>query len=260
LGTDLVRLLDVAIYSLLLVIVTFTMHLAASSVWIFGALMLIWIVIFNIAMLGILPATAALRLQSRAQELLCELSPCLPETDRLLIIRSPADEASGLLGIFQFLSQVTVRLFFFMRTFEAHQARLTKISYQFALRQWKIYLATAGASLLVFSYCSYSLFILGPQTSIKWPLMLTWFLSFVSLMFFFGQLFGGIQFFYTTSGQNMFARASTSMSALLIWLLGLVLSLLMWLPFGWQVALANVFLDVTSDATPIGAWERGCPA
>ena len=35
----------------------------------------------------------------------------------------------------------------------------------------------------------------------------------------------------------------------------IMLSLLMVIPFGWQAAIANFFLDVSVDATPIGSWK-----
>jgi hypothetical protein len=41
----------------------------------------------------------------------------------------------------------------------------------------------------------------------------------------------------------------------LVWYVIILLSLLMVLPFGWQAALANFFLDVTVDSTPVGTWE-----
>ena len=42
--------------------------------------------------------------------------------------------------------------------------------------------------------------------------------------------------------------------AVMTWLMIALLSILM-LPFGWQVAVANILLDVTAETTPPGCWE-----
>jgi hypothetical protein len=39
-----------------------------------------------------------------------------------------------------------------------------------------------------------------------------------------------------------------------MWLAIPLLSILM-LPFGWQAAVANIFLNVTAETTPPGSWE-----
>ena len=41
----------------------------------------------------------------------------------------------------------------------------------------------------------------------------------------------------------------------LLWPVVGLLSLLLVVPFGWQAAVANIFLDVTAETTPVGFWE-----
>ena len=42
--------------------------------------------------------------------------------------------------------------------------------------------------------------------------------------------------------------------AALTWPIILLLSLFLVIPFGWEVAVANVLLDASAEATPLGAW------
>ena len=55
-----------------------------------------------------------------------ELSVGLLEKNDLLIIRSPGDEASGVLAVFQFLSQATVRLYLFGQSLYVNAENLAK--------------------------------------------------------------------------------------------------------------------------------------
>jgi len=41
----------------------------------------------------------------------------------------------------------------------------------------------------------------------------------------------------------------------LLWPTMIAVSLLMLFPFGWQAAVANLLLDVTTESTPVGDWD-----
>jgi hypothetical protein len=55
-------------------------------------------------------------------------------------------------------------------------------------------------------------------------------------------------------GADAVALPLRVIAAALLWPMIAVLSALLVIPFGWQAAVANAFLDVTVEATPVGSW------
>jgi len=202
-----------------------------------------------------------------------ELSPRPLEKDKLLLIRSPGDEASGALAIFQFFSQATVRLFLIGEGWYAHVGDLVQnppgklfligafaavflASFFFLLEGvlegvlyaaplWSVILLSLGAivSMLVLIVVSAALFEKWIHSAVykKWffrptpPWLPPWLSRF--------------------GGENPLLWEIGLFFAALTWLIIPLLSVLLVLPFGWQAALANILLDVTAENTPPGSWE-----
>jgi pimeloyl-ACP methyl ester carboxylesterase len=241
-GTDISSLLMTSIEVLGLCFVVF--GFISAPYWL--KLMFIVAIVLS-GKLDIFTGRLTRSLQSRAQSLCHELSPSLPKTNALLIIRSPADEASGFIGIFMILSQVTVRLFIWFQTLEARFEGPYKVYYQIARKRWKLFLVAFLTSIIVVPLFGESLWFLGKFVN-KYVLLAGFGLIFL--------LYIGIGF-TTVVGYFLFFMAMLGRIVLeyVFLTISLILLLLMWLPFGWQVALANVYLDVTVDATPVGTWQ-----
>ena len=158
---------------------------------------------------------------------------------KLLLLRTTGDEASALLLFFQFLSMLAVRLFHLLQTLHA------RVEQRFAL--WSQHkLALIG--MLVAGFAGFVAAVTA------------WLASGLSL----------------TSGTAMFAMVvMTVLNVMLLFLLlgqaevaaiffrfaatvavlpaALILALCM-LPIDWRVAVANLFIDVTAETAPPGAW------
>ena len=181
-----------------------------------------------------------------ASKLRRELTPDPLAKDQLLIIRSPADEASGGLNIFQFLSQITIRLFLFGESCYANAEDLTKHPRK---------LLRVGVFAFVMLFASDGFFLSAPWLWLQ-------ILGGVGL-FIFDVIFLVVIALAISAGIRKIgfaflnpAVASLGMVvAMLTWLIIPLLSLLLVLPFGWQAALANILLDVTAESTPPGSWE-----
>jgi len=206
-----------------------------------------------------------------ASRLRGELSPRPLERDRLLLIRSPADEASLALAVFQFFSQGTVRLFLFGEAGYFHVEDIIKKLAQkppgklflitifswaltafpvidFLQIDWLYWLEIPAVIIaLILSGALFEKWLHSARykkrffrynllTASRWPTLsrgAIWVIS-----------------------RNPMAWLLSIPLAALIWLIIIpLLSLLLVLPFGWQVAFANILLDVTADTTPPGSWE-----
>jgi hypothetical protein len=200
------------------------------------------------------------RVKEHASKLLRELTPRPLDKHQLLLLRSPADEASASLAIFQFLSQLTVRLFLLGESLHLKFADLGKQT-RHILWMW----ASAGA--LVFGT--------GPLLSFTWGLfgldlkqakIAPWVLIPVAVVLSISFCIF-IEALLTLMSRVIFPRILRRPSwttfappltgevlAVLMWLVIPLLSILM-LPFGWQAAVANILLDVTAETTPPGSWE-----
>jgi hypothetical protein len=206
-----------------------------------------------------------------ASRLRGELSPRPLERDRLLLIRSPADEASLALAVFQFFSQGTVRLLLFGEACYFHvEDLINKLAQKppgelflitlFSLAlpafpaidllqiDWLYWLEIPAVIIaLILSGALFGKWLHSARfkkrlyrynllTAPRWPILsrgAIWVIS-----------------------HNPFVWLLSVPLAALIWLIIIpLLSLLLVLPFGWQVAFANILLDVTADTTPPGSWE-----
>jgi hypothetical protein len=168
------------------------------------------------------------------------------DPEGVLIVRSPADEASGLLITGQFASQITVRVFL------AAQRMYAGIE-SFARRWAKRWLALAGIAVVLIAAAV--LFLSGyalatnpghPQW-MRTGSLVGFYASLLPLVFVLTLPLGS----YGLYGATFPARLAV---AVLTWPIILLLSLFLVIPFGWEVAVANVLLDASAEATPLGAW------
>ena len=185
--------------------------------------------------------------RKHSNKLCQELTPRLPKTDRLLIIRSPADEASGALAVFQFISQITVRLFLLAQSW---YSRVEVLVTSWTSHKRKVLVVGLGAFVLCY------VFLIGyaEWSKPEYPTLLANAAlvgGAISLLVFTGAIFLVLPFI-GAEGVTLPFRLVTSA---LLWPVIGVLSILLIAPFGWQAAVANLFLDVTVDTTPVGSWE-----
>lgn len=164
--------------------------------------------------------------------------------DKLLIVRSPADEASGALALFQFVSQLSVRLY--VRVFALYEW------FEAAAQRWTRHkgrllgVAAGAASVFV------GLVLLA--ASLSWTGGFQSGLHVATVAAAFASLLVATGAFYLllgwVSGTTLFIRL---MASAVVWPVVGLLSVLL-LPFGWEVAMANILLEVTAETTPPGAW------
>jgi hypothetical protein len=172
------------------------------------------------------------------------LTPALPERDRLLIVRSPADEASGVIGFFQFISETTVRLFLMV---EGWYQRIRHTAVRWASHR-TILIVVSVLGWLIVSASVFEYRKLTATESLSWGVVAVW-------LFLLGVFTTPLLVALRRANENDLPFMFLLLKSALVWPVIVVLSALLILPFGWQVAVANIFLDVTSDPTPIGSWE-----
>lgn len=163
---------------------------------------------------------------------------------QLLIVRSPADEASAVLVFSQFISQLTVRVY--MKAQTAYEWYVALMS------RW----ATQKGRMVGLSITAFVAFIglivvsvyLGPEDGGLSSTQIvalsgalgSLYLSLVALCLLLGW----------TEVTTVFFRIAT---AAVVWpVIGLLSGFL--LPFGREVAMANILLNVTAEPTPPGSW------
>ncbi|WP_139031404.1 hypothetical protein [Bradyrhizobium sp. ORS 375] len=215
----------------------------------------LWFMVYTAVVSLLVSASLLLkgRLSNHASKLRRELSPRPLERSRLLIIRSPADEASGALAAFQILGQATVRLFFFGKSIYASIEDLTKQPgklLRIGLRSLLACVAFASLSSLIISFSESSWLIIPPAVAAAIFFVVGFAASivaaYVGLARLWPKMFSWLPI--------LILSYCASVLAMLTWLIIPVLSLLL-MPFGWQVALANILLNVTAEAVPPGSWE-----
>jgi hypothetical protein len=165
--------------------------------------------------------------------------------DKTRIIRSPADEASGALIFMQFISQLTVRLFL---TAESRQDRVRKMAERWVARRW----ALVGVAVLALMASVGFLIGNAKLSGGSSPACLTVaaLVGFgLSLLVFFETVVLAVPFL-GVDGATMPVRLAV---AALVWPVVLALSLILLL-FGWEVAVANILLDVSTESAPEGSW------
>ena len=168
------------------------------------------------------------------------------DPEGVLIVRSPADEASGLLITGQFASQITVRVFL---TAQRMYAGIETFATRWAKRR----LALAGIAAVLIAATVLFLFGYAAATNPGHPQwmrtgsLVGLYSSILPLVFVLTLPLGS----YGLYGATFPARLAV---AVLTWPIILLLSLFLVIPFGWEVAVANVLLDASAEATPLGAW------
>lgn len=179
----------------------------------------------------------------RSELELPEISP-----QRLLIVRSPADEASAFLLFSQFLWQLSMRVFFaFMSLF----GRVQKFAISATRR--KVVTGLIG-SLAVITWLAVIVFAILRRHTLPGAVDSETKVAMVLTAFF---ALGGLAMasFALCAGKwKPVVFLPRVLVAALIWPLVLLLGVLLLVPFGWQVAVGNILLDVTTETTPLGTW------
>lgn len=168
------------------------------------------------------------------------------DPDRVLIVRSPSDEASGLLITGQFASQITVRVFL---TAQRMYDRIELFAKRWAKR--RLALAAIAIALIAATALFLTAYVVatngGHPQWMRTGSLVGFYASIVALPFVLTLPLGS----YGLYGATVPARLAV---AVLTWPIILLLSLFLIIPFGWEVAVANVLLDVSAEATPLGSW------
>jgi hypothetical protein len=188
--------------------------------------------------LFLLIALAAINWPKFADQLRNELTTPPIDPRRVLIVRSPADEASGALVFSQFISWITARGYLWLETGYAHLDRKLR---GWAERRWTL-LAVASLSFAVFIAC-----LRIAEVSSEPLRVILSLIGVVSLLILIIALALVIPF----EGVDSVIFAYRAMTSPLIWPAIFLLFVLL-LPFGWRVALSNILLDVTAETTPLG--------
>jgi len=158
--------------------------------------------------------------------------------DKTLIIRTPGDEASGGLDFFQLIARLTVALW--VHTMSLYE-RLEATAKRWAKPKKNVIAVTAAVFLALVGFiCVVVVFKIGDNVVAAMGIIV---LALVLLEAIFLAL-GRVE--HATLPFLLLASA-------VMWPVILLLSVLL-LPFGWEVALANILLDVTAETTPTGSW------
>jgi hypothetical protein len=163
------------------------------------------------------------------------------DPDKILIIRSPGDEASSALDFVQLIARLTVAVWVRARglskRFEARARRWAKqkkklVAVPAIMFVVTVLLSTIGAIAHVNSHLQLAIFATGSVIT--------------SLV--------GVEAFWLFLGSVEHATIFASMLvSAIVWPVVVLLSVLL-LPFGREVAKANIRLDVTAETTPVGSW------
>jgi hypothetical protein len=244
LGRDPLQLVATAIVVTMFVVM-WGVDASPASAWP-GVIRFGLMVLLSAILMGIV-VVAARAAHEQARRLIAAFSPpALPE-HRLLILRAPSDEASGAISVMQFVSQLTVRLFLLVSA--AHEPVVAFLTRQ-AARKGRVLLAALlafVASVVCFvSYVHWS--TTGGHPVLERVALV------VAIAFTIGWA-GCLYLVFPWIGPTGLALPVRFISGILLWPTMVALSLLMVLPFGWQVAVANLFLDVSVDSTPVGTWS-----
>jgi len=177
--------------------------------------------------------------QMFAERLHRKLELATVSQDRLLVIRAPGDEASAALLFFQFVSELSVRLYVILYHF--HQRLLGLLNRWREHPLWLLAALVVGLALPIVVLVGALELKMLPAATLILVLLLMWLGIAVPVLTWIGRidvaegpiriLIGGVLF-------------------MIIIILSITL-----LPFGgWQIALSNIFLDITAETTPPGTW------
>lgn len=159
--------------------------------------------------------------------------------ERLLIVRAPGDEASAALLFFQFVSQLSVRLYVLL--YQLHE-RLLGLLKRWSGHRLRLLAALVGGFVLYVAVIICAILLkMSTGAIVAIAFLLAWLCMVVPAL----TLIGWID---VAAGPVQFMIGAL-LSAIII-LLSITL-----LPFGWQVALSNILLDITAETTPPGTWE-----
>lgn len=185
--------------------------------------------------------------QVYAQKLQQEFAPPTIAPGKVLIIRSSGDEASGVLVFAQFISQVTVLLF--LKTQRLYE-RFEMTAARWAMHKKRLVAVAFGSFGSVFGFLIAYATLKGHGFS-GWTTNLPLVGVYLSLLTTMEALVLIVPWLGVDGATVIFRLAVSA----LVWPMIFVLSLFLVLPFGWQVALASVLLDVTAEATPVTGSE-----
>jgi hypothetical protein len=168
------------------------------------------------------------------------------QQDRLLIIRSSGDEASGALGFFQFISQLHVRLFLL---FSVMNERVEHWTDSWPKHRGVLALILLGG-LAVFMIAAMLSLVLWSRFQNSWMLVPTIGAAIVGLS---GCYEAAARFLSPSAAPRLGTFVFRVAAGAVLLPVMIVVSVLL-VPFGTGLALASMFLDVTAETTPIGAW------
>ena len=206
---------------------------AFEPAWL-SELMIFAFLLFSMGLVGVLLKnwrTFAERLHRALQ--LATLSQ-----ERLLIVRAPGDEASAALLFFQFVSQLSVRLY--VLSYQLHERLLG------LLNRWSGHHVQLLAAL-VGGFVLYVGVIFG-AIALKMPTEAT-----VTIVILLAWLCVAVPALTLIGWTDVAAGPVQFMIGALLFTIIIILSITL-LPFGWQVALSNILLDITAETTPPGTW------
>jgi pimeloyl-ACP methyl ester carboxylesterase len=184
--------------------------------------------------------------QAAAQRLLERLTFDPIDPRKVLIVRTPADEASGFLIVGQFVSQLTVRVYLGAQRLVA---QVEAAAHVLSRRRWVLTGLAVGEFVVMFLFL-----IAFAEASNRGlaPWLATlglagFYVSVIALIF-------TVVLFVPGYGVPGVTTPFRILVSFLTWPTIAILSLFLALPFGWEVALANILLDVTAETTPTGSW------
>jgi len=161
--------------------------------------------------------------------------------DRTLIIRSPGDEAFGGLTFAQLVARLTVGVWLrAMRLYEWLNARGEELKERKATL-----IAIAAIELLVSFFFGWVTVLTKFHPEIGSAIALAGVCVAALIILLLFVLWGN-----SVDSVTVIPLALLSM---IVWPVIVLLSVLL-LPFGWEVAVANILLDVTAETTPVGQW------
>jgi hypothetical protein len=210
--------------------------------WWLSALEPAWLrelIIFAFLLLSTVLVAALLKnWRTFAESLHKELQLATLSKERLLIIRAPGDEASAALLFFQFVSQLSVRLYVLL--YQLHE-RLLGLMKRWSGHRLRLVAALVGGFVLYVAVIICAIALKMPTGATVAIVILAWLCIAVPAL----TLIGWID---VAAGPMQFLIGG------LLFAIIIVLSIML-LPFGWQVALSNILLDITAETTPPGTWE-----
>jgi alpha/beta hydrolase family protein len=194
---------------------------------------LIPFVVIGIALLVLVVVlfdTVLRRLQRVAKETAAQMALPSLKSARLLLIRSPGDEASLALSVAKFLSYATVQTYFLgkagLMRIDNHLAYVLRQFQTFRLFAILVVIVTAVANRLHPIVPSYVLL--------------------------------AIIFTLILLSQEIREDVKNWLMVILssgMWIVVLLLSLVLVVPLGVHLAVVNLFLDLAAEPTPLGKWE-----